>query len=78
MLTQIKTLIRCINNNRIVRQFFFVEKMKTALSKNNFFAASGRVLIINTMVLVCSLMPTAQFVAAISQPVELGNEGEFH
>jgi len=52
--------------------------MKTALSKNNFFAASGRVLIINTMVLVCSLMPTAQFVAAISQPVELGNEGEFH
>jgi hypothetical protein len=51
---------------------------KTAISKNNFFAASGRVLIINTVVLVASIVPTTLFVAAISQPVELGNDGKFH
>ena len=51
---------------------------KTALSKSNFFAASGRVLVINTVVLVSSIVPTALFVAAFSQPAELGSDGKFH
>ena len=51
---------------------------KTALSKNNFFAAGARLLIINTVVLVASVVQVAIFAAAISQPPILQNDGKFH
>ena len=51
---------------------------KTALSKNNFFAAGARVLIINSVVLVASIVPTAIFLAALSQTPELQADGKFH
>ncbi|MBC8181893.1 hypothetical protein H8E88_12305 [candidate division KSB1 bacterium] len=51
---------------------------KTNLSKNNFFAAGGRVIIINAVVLTASIVPTAIFLAALSQPPELQADGKFH
>jgi len=51
---------------------------KTNFSKSNFFAAGARVLIINTVVLVASIVPTAIFVAALSQQPELQADGKFH
>ena len=51
---------------------------KTSLSKSNFFAAGARVFIINTVVLVSSIVPTSIFVAALSQMPELQSDGKFH
>jgi len=51
---------------------------KSNLSKHNFFAAGARVLIINTVVLVASVVPTAIFLAALSQTPELQADGKFH
>jgi hypothetical protein len=51
---------------------------KSSLSKNNFIAASARVLIINTVVLVASVVPSAIFLAALSQTPELKPDGKFH
>ncbi len=62
---------------------FFTNSMnqslnKATLSKNNFFAAGTRVLIINTVVLAASIVPTAVFAAAMSQTPELKRDGKFH
>lgn len=51
---------------------------KTTLSKQNFIAAAGRVVIINAVVILASVVPTAFFIAALSQPPELQSDGKFH
>jgi len=51
---------------------------KTTLSKNNFLAAAGRVFIINTTVLLASIVPTAVLVAALSQQPKLQEDGKWH
>jgi hypothetical protein len=51
---------------------------KSNLSKNNFIAASARVFIINTVVLVASVVPSTIFLAALSQTPELKTDGKFH
>ena len=51
---------------------------KSALSKNNFLAAFGRVFIINTVVRVAAIVPTAIFIAAAQQQTQLQEDGKFH
>ncbi len=51
---------------------------KSALSKNNFFAAVWRVSIINLKILAAAIVPTAVLTAALSQPVELKTDGKWH
>jgi len=51
---------------------------KSSSLKSNFFAAAGRVFIINSVVLVASIVPTAIFIAAVSQTPELQSDGKFH
>jgi len=51
---------------------------KTTLSKQNFTAASLRVLIIKTTVTLAAIVPTAIFAAAISQEPVLQEDGKFH
>ncbi len=51
---------------------------KATLSKFNFLAAAARVTIINVTVFAASIFPTAVLAAAISQPVELKDDGKWH
>ncbi len=51
---------------------------KTGLSKHNFMAAALRVLIIKTAVTLAAIVPTAIFVAALSQEPVLQEDGKFH
>lgn len=51
---------------------------KATMTKNNFLAAAGRVFVINTVVVLASIVPTALFVTALSQTPELQADGKFH
>ena len=51
---------------------------KTTLSKNNFLAAAGRVVIINATVILASVIPTAVLAAALSQQPQLEEDGKWH
>lgn len=51
---------------------------KTTLSKFNFLAAATRVTIIKLTVFAASILPTAVLTAALSQPIELKDDGKWH
>jgi len=51
---------------------------KTALTKHNFIAAAWRIFIINTTFRVAAIVPTAVFLAALSEDPVLKDDGKFH
>lgn len=51
---------------------------KSAISKWNFLNAASRVVIINSVVLAASIVPSAVFAVAIKQTPQLQNDGKFH
>ena len=51
---------------------------KATVSKLNFLSAATRVTIINLKVFAASIIPTTVLVAALSQPVELKDDGKWH
>jgi len=51
---------------------------KTTLSKNNFIAAAGRVVVINATVILASIVPTAVLTVALSRQPTLQEDGKWH